>query len=39
MDPHTASNLGLDDIRALVDDLIDAHADAMPAGIRSQAVG
>ena len=39
MDPHTAANLGLDDIRALVDDLIAAHADAMPAGIHGQAVG
>lgn len=38
MDPHTAANLGLDDIRALVDDLIEAHADAMPDGIRGQAI-
>jgi len=30
MDPHTAAELSLDDIRAMVDDLIEAHGDWMP---------
>ena len=30
MDPHTAAELDLRQIRALVDDLVDAHADWLP---------
>jgi alpha-galactosidase len=32
LDPHTAAELDLDQIWALVDDLLDAHADTLPAG-------
>ncbi len=31
MDPHTAAELSLDDIRSLCDDLIEAHGGWMPA--------
>ena len=31
LDPHTAAELSLDDIRALVDDLIEAHGAMLPA--------
>lgn len=31
MDPHTAAELGLEQIYALVDDLIEAHGDWLPA--------
>lgn len=34
LDRHTSSVLTLDEIHALVDELIAAHGDAMPAGIR-----
>ena len=34
LDRHAASVLTLKEIRAMVDDLIDAHGDAMPRGIR-----
>lgn len=30
MDPHTASELSLDDIRAMCDELFEAHSDMMP---------
>ena len=30
LDPHTASELDLDQIHALVDDLIEAHSDWLP---------
>lgn len=30
LDPHTSSELSLDDIRALCDDLIEAHGDWLP---------
>ncbi len=30
MDPHTAAELSVDDIKALVDDLIEAHGDWLP---------
>ena len=30
MDPHTAAELSLDDIRSMVDELIDAHGDWLP---------
>ncbi len=32
MDPHTAAVLGIEEIYALVDDLIAAHGDWLPAG-------
>ncbi len=35
LDPHTASVLTLDQIQALVTDLIHAHGDALPAGVRT----
>ena len=37
LDRHTASVLSLKEIRAMVDDLIEAHGDAMPDGIRTRA--
>ncbi|MGN6566245.1 MAG: alpha-glucosidase/alpha-galactosidase [Thermomicrobiales bacterium] len=37
LDRHTASVLSLDEIHALVDELIAAHGDLMPAGIREAA--
>jgi alpha-galactosidase len=30
LDPHTAAELSLDDIRAMVDDLIEAHGNWLP---------
>lgn len=30
LDPHTSSELSLDDIRAMVDELIEAHGDYLP---------
>ena len=30
LDPHTAAELSIDDIKAMVDDLIEAHGDWMP---------
>jgi len=37
LDNHISSILGLDEIRAMVDELIEAHGDAMPEGIRRSA--
>jgi alpha-galactosidase len=34
LDRHAASVLSLDEIRAMVDELIDAHGDALAAGVR-----
>ena len=34
LDRHAGSVLSLAEIRAMVDELLEAHADAMPAGIR-----
>ena len=31
LDPHTAAELSIDDIRSMVDDLIEAHGDYLPA--------
>jgi alpha-galactosidase len=31
LDPHTAADLSLDEIAALVDDLLAAHGDWIPA--------
>ena len=36
LDRHAASVLTLKDIRAMTDELIDAHGDLMPAGIRGR---
>ena len=36
LDRHAASVLSIGEIRAMVDELIEAHADAMPAGIRAR---
>lgn len=36
MDPHTASELPLDEIWALVDDLIEAHGDFIPDELREK---
>ncbi len=36
LDRHAASVLTLREIRAMVDELINAHGDAMPGGIRHQ---
>ena len=30
MDPHTAAELSMDDIKALCDDLFEAHKDWLP---------
>ena len=34
MDPHTAAELTLDQIRSLCDDLICAHGDMIPPNLR-----
>ena len=34
LDPHTAAELPLDDIERLVDELLDAHGDLIPASLR-----
>lgn len=34
LDPHTAATLTLPQIQAMVDDLIAAHGDSLPAGLR-----
>jgi alpha-galactosidase len=39
LDRHAPSVLSLDEIVAMVDDLIEAHGDAMPEGIRTANVG
>ena len=31
LDPHTAAELDIDSIKAMVDDLIEAHGDYLPA--------
>ncbi len=33
-DPHTSQDLGLDDIRSLVDELFEAHGEWIPANLR-----
>ncbi|MFQ5795680.1 MAG: alpha-glucosidase/alpha-galactosidase [Candidatus Bipolaricaulia bacterium] len=35
MDPHTAAELDLEQIESLVDDLIEAHGDWLPASFRT----
>ena len=36
LDPHTAAELDLGQIRALVDDLIDAHGDMLPRWLQTR---
>jgi alpha-galactosidase len=31
LDPHTAAELSLDEIHALVDDLLEAHGERIPS--------
>ena len=35
LDPHTAAELSLDEIWSLVDDMIEAHGDYIPEGLRN----
>ena len=35
LDPHTAAELPLDEIAALVDDLLDAHGEWIPGSPRA----
>ena len=35
LDPNAGANLRLDDIRSMCDELIEAHGDLMPQGIRT----
>jgi alpha-galactosidase len=35
LDRHASSVLSLDEIAAMVDELVEAHGDAMPQGIRA----
>jgi alpha-galactosidase len=37
LDRHAASVLSLDEIADMVDELIDAHGEALPEGIRTPA--
>jgi len=37
LDPNAAASLPLDEIEALVDDLLAAHGDALPEGLRTAA--
>jgi len=39
LDRHAASVLSLDEIADMVDELIDAHGDAMPEGVRTSRAG
>ena len=40
LDPHTAAELTLDEIWSMVDELIEAHGDYLPAySLGSNAVG
>jgi alpha-galactosidase len=34
LDPHTAAELDLDTIWRMVDDLLEAHGDAIPESLR-----
>jgi alpha-galactosidase len=37
LDRHAASVLSLDEIAEMVDELIEAHGDALPEGVRTAA--
>ena len=39
LDPHTAAELSIDDIVSLVDDLIDAHGEWIPAFQKEEKIG
>jgi alpha-galactosidase len=39
LDRHASSALSLDEIAAMVDELIEAHGEAMPEGIRTSGAG
>jgi alpha-galactosidase len=39
LDPHTAAELDLDQIWALVDDLLEAHRDWLPESLLAQPAG
>ena len=39
LDPHTAAELSIDEIWSLVDDLIEAHGDYVPEGLRKKKEG
>jgi alpha-galactosidase len=39
LDRHAASVLSLDEIAEMVDELIDAHGDALPEGVRTSGAG
>jgi alpha-galactosidase len=39
LDRHAGSVLSLDEIAAVVDELIEAHGDALPEGIRTTSTG
>jgi alpha-galactosidase len=39
LDRHASSVLSLDEISAVVTDLIEAHGDALPEGVRSSGSG
>ena len=39
LDRHAPSVLSLDEIAAMVDELIEAHGNAMPEGIRISGAG
>ena len=39
LDRHAPTILSLDEIAAMVDELIDAHSDALPEGIRTSGAG
>jgi alpha-galactosidase len=39
LDPHTAAELSIDDIVSLVDDLIDAHGEWIPAFQKEETIG
>jgi alpha-galactosidase len=34
LDPHTSAELSLDQIWSMVDELLDAHGDAIPEALR-----
>jgi alpha-galactosidase len=39
LDRHAASVLSLDEIAEMVDELIDAHGDSLPEGVRTSGAG
>jgi alpha-galactosidase len=39
LDRHAPSVLSLDELAAMVDELIEAHGDALPEGVRASKAG